>query len=146
MSATPVSCLSRMLSVVSGKTFQIRLMNFKLNKKVKMNRRSFLKKLSYSFLAIPLLECSHSKKSNPNIVMIFADGALELYDLEKDLSESDDLATKLPGVASELHQQLILWRKQVGAQLPQPNPDFDPKRALENDHANSLELLHLGHD
>jgi uncharacterized sulfatase len=86
------------------------------------------------------------RKGKYKLIEFFADGALELYDLEKDLSESEDLSKKLPKVVSLLHQELIRWQKEVSAQMPLPNPDFDPSRALENDHAHSLKLMHTGHD
>ena len=43
---------------------------------------------------------------------------VELYDLENDLSESQDLANEMPEKARELRNMLIAWRKSVGAQMP----------------------------
>jgi len=54
------------------------------------------------------------------------DGALELYNIAQDLSEKNNLATDQPDKVKELHAKLIAWRKEVGALMPTPNPNFDP--------------------
>ena len=53
-------------------------------------------------------------------------GSLELYDLEKDLNEQNDLAVKMPRLAAELHAKLKKWRKSVGAQEMPRNPEYNP--------------------
>jgi arylsulfatase A-like enzyme len=49
------------------------------------------------------------------------DGRLELYDLDKDIGESQNLASTMPDKAKELHQQLIAWRASVNAPMPSKN-------------------------
>ncbi|MBI3849482.1 MAG: sulfatase [Verrucomicrobia bacterium] len=56
------------------------------------------------------------------------DNHVELYNLKTDLSEQNNLAASLPAQAEELRQQLHAWRKQVAAQMPQPNPNFDASK------------------
>lgn len=56
----------------------------------------------------------------------FEDGALELYNIPQDLSEKHDLAAEQPAQVKVLHAKLIAWRKEVGALMPTPNPDYDP--------------------
>ena len=56
------------------------------------------------------------------------DSALELYNVPEDISEQHNLAAKNPGKVKELHAKLIAWRKEVGALMPTPNPEFDPKK------------------
>jgi uncharacterized sulfatase len=51
-------------------------------------------------------------------------GAVELYDLEKDLNEQNNLAEKMPKKARKLHAKLKSWRKSVGAQEMPKNPDY----------------------
>jgi uncharacterized sulfatase len=51
-------------------------------------------------------------------------GAIELYDLEKDISEQHDLAKKMPVKARELYEKLRNWRKRVGAQEMLKNPNY----------------------
>jgi arylsulfatase A-like enzyme len=58
----------------------------------------------------------------------FDDGELELYNLSQDLSEKTNLAAQQPEQVKELHTQLIAWRKEVGALMPTPNPDFNPNQ------------------
>jgi arylsulfatase A-like enzyme len=58
----------------------------------------------------------------------YEDGALELYNIPQDLSEKTNLAAQMPEKAKELHDKLIAWRKEVGALMPTPNPNFTPDR------------------
>jgi arylsulfatase A-like enzyme len=53
----------------------------------------------------------------------FEDGRLELYNLRDDLSETNNLAAKLPGKAKELRELLIAWRQQIAAPMPTQNPE-----------------------
>jgi uncharacterized sulfatase len=62
----------------------------------------------------------------------FFDGAsLELYHLGDDLGETVNLAAKMPEKAEHLQRKLAAWREAVGARMPAPNPDYDPRRAPE---------------
>lgn len=60
------------------------------------------------------------------LMEFFEDQRVELYDLRKDPEEKQDLAAAMPEKARELREELAEWRKQVGAQLPTPNPDYVP--------------------
>ena len=51
---------------------------------------------------------------------------LELYNLKDDLGEQHDLAAAMPEKATQLRQVLHQWREQVNAQMPTPNPKYDP--------------------
>jgi arylsulfatase A-like enzyme len=55
-------------------------------------------------------------------------GAVELYDLEKDLNEQNNLAEKMPKKARKLHAKLKKWRKSVGAQEMVRNPAFKSEK------------------
>ena len=57
----------------------------------------------------------------------FEDNHVELYSLRDDPGEQHDLATAQPERAAQLRARLHGWRKQVGAQLPQPNPAYRSK-------------------
>ncbi|MFM7118187.1 MAG: sulfatase-like hydrolase/transferase [Planctomycetota bacterium] len=59
------------------------------------------------------------------LVEHFEDGRLELFDLANDISETNNLAEQQPERALHLQQQLAAWRTSVGAQMPEPNPEFD---------------------
>ncbi len=68
------------------------------------------------------------------------DNSLELYDLAKDPGETKNLAATDPSTAAELRKKLSTWRLSVGAQMPEPNPDFDAAkhRALYLDADSSF--------
>ena len=56
----------------------------------------------------------------------FEDNALELYNLEDDLGERNDLAASNPKKTQELYEILETWRKQVHAPIPSElNPEYD---------------------
>ena len=46
----------------------------------------------------------------------------------KDIGEKNNLADKMPDKTKQLHAMLKDWRASVGAQMPTPNPNYDPKR------------------
>jgi arylsulfatase A-like enzyme len=48
----------------------------------------------------------------------------ELYDLEKDISESNNLITSLPEKAAELKKKLNAWKQEVGATEPRLKKDI----------------------
>lgn len=56
-------------------------------------------------------------------------GDLELYDLESDISESENLAKSHPKQARRMRSELDRWRKETGARMPTLNPDYDPNAA-----------------
>jgi len=58
-----------------------------------------------------------------------AEGALSLFDLERDIGERKNLSTDLPEKAMDLYNKLKAWRKSMGAQEMVPNPNHDPKQA-----------------
>jgi arylsulfatase A-like enzyme len=51
------------------------------------------------------------------------DGRLELYDLESDLGETRNRAADMPDMTRRLHERLVAWRREVGAQMPTLNAD-----------------------
>ncbi len=59
------------------------------------------------------------------------DGAIELYDLEKDLNEQNDLSRQKPQLAAELYVKLKQWQQSVGAQMMTRNPDYQPDAGKE---------------
>jgi arylsulfatase A len=60
------------------------------------------------------------------LIEFYEDGRRELFDVKKDLSESRNLAADRPEVVKELAAKLDAWRKEVGAKMPTPNPDYTP--------------------
>lgn len=68
---------------------------------------------------------------NWRLVEFFEDNHVELYHLSDDPLEAHDLAAAQPAKAGELKAKLHAWRESMGAQLPTPNPDYDPGAPLE---------------
>jgi arylsulfatase A-like enzyme len=65
------------------------------------------------------------------LIRFHEDNRLELYDLKKDISESTDLAAKLPEKTRDLASRLDAWLKSVDARFPTPNSNYDPAREGE---------------
>lgn len=66
------------------------------------------------------------RKGNWKLIEFFEDNHLELYDLQKDPYEQNNVAASVPSKADELHQQLVAWRKSVRAKVPTKlNPKYD---------------------
>jgi arylsulfatase A len=62
------------------------------------------------------------------LVEFFNDMHVELYNIRTDIGETHDLAAEQPERAKELRARLHAWREEVGAQMPTPNPKYDPSR------------------
>jgi arylsulfatase A len=58
------------------------------------------------------------------LIEFYEDGRQELYNVKKDFSESHNLITDKPTTAKELSAKLADWRKEVGAKMMKPNPDY----------------------
>jgi arylsulfatase A len=62
------------------------------------------------------------------LIEFYEDHHVELYNLKDDLGEKKDLAASLSDKARQLRDRLAAWRQEVGAQMPLPNPNYDPAR------------------
>ena len=60
------------------------------------------------------------------LLRYYETGESKLYNLAKDLKESNDLSQKMPEKADELNRRLMNYLTKIGADLPVPNPQFDP--------------------
>lgn len=65
------------------------------------------------------------------LIEFFEDSRIELYHLEDDLGETQDLSTTQPERARSMREALHEWRESIGARMPVPNPDYDVARANE---------------
>ena len=52
------------------------------------------------------------------LMEFFEDDRLELYNLKEDLSERQNLASRMPHRTRQLHEKLITWRMSVKAAMP----------------------------
>ena len=53
----------------------------------------------------------------------FEDGAVELYALDADPGEREDLSATEPEIVRELLDRLRSWRAEVGANMPREDPE-----------------------
>lgn len=61
------------------------------------------------------------------LIYYFEDEDFELFDLEEDISEQNDLSKKLPEKREELFQLMKNWWAETQAPIPsKPNPDYQP--------------------
>jgi arylsulfatase A-like enzyme len=60
------------------------------------------------------------------LIEYYEDGRLELFDLKTDISESRNLSDSDARTRAALGGMLKDWRKDVGAKMPTPNPDYKP--------------------
>lgn len=58
------------------------------------------------------------------LIEVFETGKIELYNLEDDMGEQNDLVKKMPKVKERLLHSLHQWQKKSGADLPEINPGY----------------------
>lgn len=68
--------------------------------------------------------CSAIRKENWKLIEFFENNRVELYDLNQDESETENLAAKMPDKAKELRENLASWRKSINAQMPTVNANY----------------------
>lgn len=68
------------------------------------------------------------RRGDWRLVEFYEDDRVELYDLKNDRGETKDLAASLPEKARELRGKLAEWRVAVRAQMPVPNPNYEPSK------------------
>jgi arylsulfatase A-like enzyme len=64
------------------------------------------------------------RQGDYKLIEYFEEGRVELYNLAKDLTETHDLSDQRPEKAEALRERLESWRRSVGAQMPEPNPNY----------------------
>lgn len=66
------------------------------------------------------------RKGDWKLIETFDPAGIELYNLANDLGEASNLASTETARVKELQAELNAWRKDVGAEMMRPNPDYDP--------------------
>ena len=62
------------------------------------------------------------------LIEFYDDHRIELYNLADDPGERSNLADSYPDRAKSFQNELHKWLQEVGAQMPTPNPDYDPSK------------------
>ncbi len=77
------------------------------------------------------------------LVEHYEDGRLELFNLSRDIGETNNLALAEPRRAARMVKSLARWRTEIGAQTNVANPNFDEAayRSLYVDYVPSKENL-----
>jgi arylsulfatase A-like enzyme len=72
----------------------------------------------------PATPCGVIRSGEWKLIERFENVECELYNLKQDLAEKNDLADEMPEKVEELQKMLAKWRKDVDAQMPEINPDY----------------------
>jgi arylsulfatase A-like enzyme len=91
------------------------------------------------------------RQSDWKLIHYWEDGRNELYNLANDIGEQHDLSAGEIERTAKLWRELQAWLKETDAKIPQPNPDYNPvwaeqqqqaalvqKSRLEKQHADFL--------
>ena len=71
------------------------------------------------------------RQGHYKLVEFFEDGRLELYNLNNDLGEQNNLAETMPAKVLELHTLMQAWRDSLNAPVPsEPNPAYDSNASI----------------
>jgi len=71
------------------------------------------------------------RKGKWKLLEFFEDKHIELYNLDEDIGEKNNLSENMPEKAKELHKLLMDWRKSVNAEVPMKlNPKYVPSARL----------------
>ncbi len=62
------------------------------------------------------------------LIHFYETGESRLFDLKKDLAESNDISAAQPEIVSDLKRRLESYLAEVGAAMPETNPYFDPAK------------------
>lgn len=73
---------------------------------------------------------------NLKLLHFYEDNRNMLFDLSNDIGERKDLAASLPEETKKLRQRLDSYLTAVDAQLPMPNPNFDPNQSTDPRRGN----------
>lgn len=69
------------------------------------------------------------RKDDYKLYHFYENSEYELYNLANDIGETNNIVIEEPEVFADLKKDLHEWLEEVAAQLPLPNPDYDPDRA-----------------
>ena len=73
---------------------------------------------------------SSIRLGNRKLIHFYENDRIALFDLAKDIGERNDLSQQMPKAAQELKGRLDQYLTDINAQLPTPNPNFDPSQPV----------------
>jgi arylsulfatase A-like enzyme len=65
---------------------------------------------------------------NMKLLHFYETGENHLFDLQADIGETKNLASKQPELTAKLSKQLADYLSEVRAEMPKPNPNYDPSK------------------
>jgi arylsulfatase A-like enzyme len=68
------------------------------------------------------------RRGDHRLVEFYDDRPVELYNVRQDIGEQNNIAHSSPDLVDSLRAELHAWLREVGAQMPAPNPHYDPKK------------------
>jgi arylsulfatase A-like enzyme len=71
--------------------------------------------------------CGAVRKGDFKLIEYYDGGKLELYNLKEHVGERHEVSTVFREKTVELHELLKTWRRDIGALMPTPNPEFRPQ-------------------
>ena len=71
------------------------------------------------------------RKGDWKLIENLVNGSVLLYNLNTDIGETTDLSKAFPKKTKELDALLKEWQKNVKAEFPKPNPNFNIKKRIE---------------
>jgi len=74
------------------------------------------------------------------LIHYYEDGHEELYNLKTDLSETTDLSEQNQDIAKHLHTELFGYLKNVGARVPQKDPEYNAQAGQQYEQSIVKEL------
>jgi len=66
---------------------------------------------------------------NLKLIRFYEENKTVMFDLSRDLKEQTDLSRNMPAEAARLANKLDDYLVSVKAQMPTPNPQYDPRKA-----------------
>ena len=67
------------------------------------------------------------------LIELYEFNETQLFHLREDIGETTDLSKTHPQKTAELQQKLKTWQSTLHAQMPQPNPAYDPNAPFRPD-------------
>ena len=69
--------------------------------------------------------CGAVRFGKYKLIEYYRNGTVQLFDLDKDISETEDISKDFPEITDSLKKMLSNWRASVGAEMPVANASYD---------------------